>query len=168
MARKRNATLLTGVIEVIFVLLIMAGLFMVIVDGLQAYEAYSSQFWPITSGEITKSRVRIRGNASGARTYIPNIEYAYAVDPSDDTSELFNGERLTVDRPPAFENRALAEAKIEQYPLGSAIDVYYNPDRPHKSILEPGFSSAKLINPLIGLLFLVLAFGLKIYERLQS
>jgi hypothetical protein len=159
------STTTIALLEIVTVCLAMAGLFMVLVGGTSAYESYSSQFWPVTTGEITTSRVDIHLDGYGNRTYISKIKYAYAVDQFENAGEYFTSERVGIDPIPPSDNRAIAEARLVRYPKGEIVDVYYNPNRPQRSMLEPSFSLSKLIYPGVGLLLLAIALSLRAFGR---
>ena len=159
------STTTIALLEIATVCLAIAGFFMVLVGGTSAYEAYSSQFWPTTTGEIITSRVDIHANAYGNRTYRSKIKYAYVVNQLENAGEHFTSERVGIDPFPSSDNRAIAEAGLERYPKGERVDVYYNPNRPQRSMLEPSFSLSKLIYPGVGLLILAVAFSLKVFGR---
>jgi len=135
----------------------MAGLFMVLVGGSEAYEAYSSQFWPTTSGEIVQSYVSTYKDINGNRTYHGKIKYLYLIYHHISAGESFTGERVGIDPFPPFDDRPRAKASLDQYPKGKIVDVYYNPNRPQRSMLEPSFPSSKLIHPGAGGVLLALA-----------
>jgi len=138
---------------------------MVLVGGASAYEAYSSQFWPTTKGEIITSSVNTYKDAYGNRTYRSKIKYSYAVNQLENVGEYFTSERVGIDPLPPSDSRAVAEASLVRYPKGEIVDVYYNPNRPQRSMLEPGFSLSKLIYPGAGLLVLAVAFSLRAFGR---
>ena len=138
---------------------------MVLVGGTNAYEAYSSQFWPTTTGEIIQSSVYTYTDVYGNRTYRSKIKYVYPVNQLDNAGEHFTGERIAIDPLPPFDSRAIAEASMAQYAKGEIVDVYYNPNNPQKSMLEPGFSLAKLIYPGAGLLVLAVAIILWLFGK---
>jgi hypothetical protein len=143
------------------ILMGMAGIFMVLVGGFEAYEAYSSQFWPTTSGEIVQSYVSTYKDIYGNRTYLGKIKYLYSIKHHISAGESFTGERVGIDPYPPFDDRHRAKASLDQYPKGKNVDVYYNPNHPQRSILEPSFPRSKLIHPIAGGLFLALAIILR-------
>jgi hypothetical protein len=159
------STTTIALLKIITVCLVMAGSFMVLVGGASAYEAYSSQFWPTTSGEIIQSSVYTYTDVYDNRTYRSKIKYGYVVNQSENAEEYFTSERVGIDPFPPTDNRAIAEASLARYPKGENVDVYYNPNRPQKSMLEPSFSLSKLIYPGMGLLVLAVAFSLRAFSR---
>ena len=163
--RLHLSTMTIALLEIVTVSVAMAGFFMVLTGGTSAYEAYSSQFWPTTKGEINTSRVETRSDAYGNRTYRSKIKYAYSVNHLENPGEYFAGERVGIDPFPPSDSRAIAEARLVRYPKGEIVDVYYNPNHPQKSMLEPSFSLSKLIVPGVGLLVLAVAFSLRGFVR---
>jgi hypothetical protein len=163
--RTHLSTTTIALLEIVTVCLAMAGFFMVLTGGSSAYEAYASQFWPATTGEIITSRVDTHLDASGNRTYRSKIKYAYAVNQLENAGEYFTSERVGMDPFPRSDSRAMAEASLVRYPQGEIVDVYYNPNRPQRSLLEPSFSLSKLIYPGMGLLVLAAAFSLWAFGR---
>ena len=163
--RKHLSTTTIALLEIVTVCLVLAGCFMVLVGGASAYEAYSSQFWPTTTGEIIRSSVDTYGDVDGNRTYRSKIKYGYAVNQLENAGEYFTSERVGIDPFPPSDSRAIAEARLVRYPKGEIVDVYYNPNHPQKSMLEPSFSLSKLIYPGAGLLVLAVAFSLRAFVR---
>lgn len=169
---ERMSGMTMAVLELARIGFAMAGLFLLMVGGSKVYEAYTSQFWPTTTGEITRSVVDVSGDLDGNRRYYSRIKYTYAVKPSmgdqaandDDT---FTSARVGIDPILPEESWAAAEARLAPYPKGSLVEVYYNPNRPEKSMLEPAFSLAYLIRPLVGLLCLGAAISLRKVGRGQ-
>ena len=154
-----------ALLEIGAVLLAMAGIFMLLTGGTTAYEAYSSQFWPATAGEIVTSRVDTRSDAYGNRTYRSNIKYEYAVNQLENAEESFTGERVGIDPFPPSDNREIIEVRLLRYPKGELVDVYYNPNSPQRSLLEPSFSLSRLIYPGVGLLLLAVSFSYMAFVR---
>ena len=52
---KRMSGMTLALLELVTIGLATAGIFMLLIDGSKAYEAYASQFWPTTRGEIIRS-----------------------------------------------------------------------------------------------------------------
>jgi hypothetical protein len=138
---------------------------MVFVGGTRAYEAYSSQFWPTTTGEIIQSSVYTYTDVYGDRTYRGKVKYVYTVNQFETAGEHFTSERVGIDPIPPSDSRTIAEASLIRYPKGEIVDVYYNPNKPQKSMLEPGFSLSQLIYPVAGLLVLAVAFSLRAFIK---
>jgi hypothetical protein len=50
-----------------------------------------------------------------------------------------------------------AKAILNKYPEGSTVTIYYQKDDPANAVLQPGFKTAVLHFPLMGLFFLILS-----------
>lgn len=160
---KRISGTTIAVFEIIRTLLIFVGAFILITNGSRAYEAYNSQFWPTTTGEIDLSTVDAYGDILGNRSYRSRVRYVYTVGQAMnvqtvDEDDLLTSERIGVYPSPKVASRSLAEAELEPYPKGSSVEVFYNPDRPEKSLLKPLFLLSYLLMPGLGLLCLAAAF----------
>jgi len=87
--------------------------------------------WPVVRGKVTYARVQTR--RSNKRTeYTASVRYSYRVD-----GKLHIGERVSVSDL-IHKTRSRANAAIRPYPVGSEVDVYYNPAKPEQSLLETG------------------------------
>ena len=165
---ERVSRMARAVLEIVRISLALAGVFVLIDDGSKAYEAYTSQFWPTTTGVITRSSVDVYADSLGNRSYRSTIEYAYAVDQPANDDDYLTSYRVGIDPIPRADSRAIAEARLKPYPKGSFVEVYYNPNRPKKSLLEPDFSLAYLIKPVVGLVCLGAAISLWMIERVNN
>lgn len=113
------------------------------------------QSWPVTEGTVTESRV------IGDRALRPNIVYSYTVDAVSFRDSTY------LDEPP-FGGRNVkqqeAEAIVADYPVGTKVQVHYNPLQPSVSVLRTSpdwaiFGKMGLGSFLFGLgLFLSVAF----------
>ena len=163
--RTHLSTTTVALLEVVTICLVLAGCFMLLVGGASAYEAFSSQSWPTVQGEIITSNVDTYRDSYGNRTYRRKIKYGYAVNQLEKAGGYFTGERVGIDPFLPSDSRAIAEASLVRYPKGEIVDVYYNPNRPQRSLLEPSFSLSRLIYPGVGLLLLAVAFGLRAFLK---
>lgn len=112
-----------------------------------------SRNWPTASGTVTATGVdKEMGQKSSGATktiYVPGIQYEYTVDGTDRVSTRY----ALVGGEPTFDSRDAAESWIEEnHPLDSAVTVYYDPDKPDRTVLVPG-ASKSLMSLLVGLAF---------------
>lgn len=91
------------------------------------FDAISSVNWVRVDGEIITANL-IRGSRGGYRA---DFFYVYSVN----QKKIVNS-RIT------FSRSVSATKMIEKYPLFSVINVYYDPDNPEKSVVEPGFDGS--------------------------
>ncbi len=103
-----------------------------------------SQLWPSVSGSVTKSYLR-SSQSSCQSGYAPELEYTYWVD------RQYVGRRidLWLER---HQSHAEAEEYCASHPVGSEVEVFYNPTDPSDSCLERRDSMLWMIE-LIGLVF---------------
>ncbi len=132
-----------------FYLFISGGLFY---NALQIYKARKArQGWNSTYGMVTKAFVRehrswdVKGNLS--YTYEPVVEYQYRL-----AEAAFTGRRVSING--SDYGKRKAEEIVSSYRSGSHVTVYYNPDRPHETLLE-WRSKESLTAVLIGTFFLL-------------
>ena len=82
--------------------------------------------WPVTSGTVTESRVMHHGtNARGGRHFWAEIRYAYSVFGSE------YGAACKVDT--FWGSEAAAQRDAGKFPVGSALPVHYNPEKPQEA-----------------------------------
>lgn len=92
----------------------------------------TSKNWPSVPGEVIKSEVETH-RSDGETHYLPDIVYTYAVD-----GKTYTSSKITVGDPPLDSNISPAKRAQAEYPVGKAVDVYYDPEVPSSSALKPG------------------------------
>lgn len=144
----------TGVWAYALVALIGAvGLF---VSGRDLLRGRSSASWPTTQGEVVYSSLEqsmsTDSDGDTSVTYGAKIVYNYQV----------GGQQLTGDRRAFSESRTSSARRAQEitnrYQVGAAVTVYYDPNNPQVSVLEPGTGFGGVIVPVITLGMLI--FGL--------
>jgi hypothetical protein len=117
--------------------------------------SYNNQTWPSVPGKIVESRWqnKLVGTAANAKRpnykFTPQIEYSYSVGTSEyrgTTVGLSSFEEL---------DRGAAKNKLEEYALGRAVLVYYDPSNPEKSCLE---QEKPALGSIIGLIVVIVSF----------
>lgn len=126
------------VIAMAAIMLLIGGVFSAI-----AYDNYrdgeETKAWPSTSGEIRSAEVeeeerRERQDNGGYRTrytYTPRVTYAYTIQGVE-----YTGHRIRADD--SGGGRDKAYDTINDFPVGSIVDVYYDPSDPSSSVLRQG------------------------------
>jgi hypothetical protein len=136
----------------------LAGLFLFLYDIQGVCQGYRSTTWPTTSGEIIASRIETTSVKRGSRHshyyHSPLIVYSYKVE-----GVHYSGNRIEPGRQVSG-HRQYVENIVEAYPIGTAVNVYYNPDAPTLSFLKPGISTSTYLLTGAGCLFLSVAFVL--------
>lgn len=127
-----------------------------IVAGLEREdEAEASAQWPSVEGVIVESRLESRRRQDSTLSYdVPIIVYEYTVD-----GVQYEGDRITF---LSVSSTQEAPEMAEQYPVGTRVNVYYDPSDPNEAILLPGRqreSGFGKLGIVIGLFGLALIFG---------
>lgn len=100
--------------------------------------AKESLHWPETPGVITASFVHEYTEIDDSEpAFTPRIGYLYTVDGKTYSNDLISFEFKSM-RNRSEKTKLWAEAVISDYPIGSAVTVYYNPANPQISVLQKG------------------------------
>lgn len=90
--------------------------------------------WPTTTGRVLSAEVEKRRSHSStggySTSYYPVIHYEYQVN-----GKRYQNNRLTINEI-GLGMYGRVQKKVDQYPPGSRVQVYYNPDDPYESVLE--------------------------------
>ncbi|HEY5706791.1 MAG TPA: DUF3592 domain-containing protein [Terrimicrobiaceae bacterium] len=108
-------------------------------------QARASSAWPQVSGEITHSEI-----TDSDSSYSPLVRYKYSV-----SDRSFAGERICFGLDRMFAGYKFAQRYTQRYPVGSPVAVYYDPDQPSQSVLEPGITKRAFIPMAFGLGFAI-------------
>lgn len=95
--------------------------------------ASASRAWPSVSGRVLNSSLirTPRRGTSGGGSYIPMIVYEYQVD-----GRVYRSQRYSFGTQIGTGFTGIASRVVNQYPEGSAVEVYYNPDNPSEAVLK--------------------------------
>jgi hypothetical protein len=116
--------------------------------------------WPTGTGKIIGAELDsyIKTDDDGDQTtmYTPLITYEYEVE-----GQVYTNTRVRVQAPVATNFQSVQLKKLEEYPVGSAVKVHYDPFNPEDALLK--LDPAKINVPMIfgiicGLVVLYAAF----------
>jgi len=127
----------------VIITLILSG-FVLVYDGfiaLKISRKVASLHYPVTTGKITSSEVRLLTGGRNQKTYIPVIDYSFEVD-----GYTFTGAKEFSTLAPWDPTAAQLIAK--EHPAGAALQVFYNPARPGESMLSCGAQGSDLMEVL--------------------
>ena len=127
-----------------FVLLFIGVIFLVI--GLVAAKrAKTAQSWPVIPGSVLNSTVveheSTDSEGSSSVSYEPKVEYQYNV-----MGQTYNAKRIAFGAN-RFDYRKAAEIAA-RYPVGTQVNVHYNPDKVQDATLETSAAGGKLFTIL--------------------
>ncbi|WP_113880736.1 MULTISPECIES: DUF3592 domain-containing protein [Marinobacter] len=103
------------------------------------YFGIKSKGWPVTDGLIISGKSEYYANPSGVNGHILNIKYRYKVSGKNYTST-----RINFSLNESAGNKAHAEELLNNYRNGRVVKVYYNPNNPEQSVIEPGNNNLHL------------------------
>ncbi len=110
-------------------------------------DGWGSDNWSQIDGVILTSEVREytvkksvhyddgRQSTTSEPEYEPSMLYRYSVGDVE-----MQGYRIAIGNS-GYSDRAQAQIIVDKYPQGEDIQVYYDPDNPESSLLEPGLPS---------------------------
>lgn len=115
----------------------------------------ASKTWPSVPGTITRSEVDV-WKRDGKTHYEPDIAYSYTVD-----GKKYSSAKITVGDAPLDNNVSAAKRLQAEYPVGTEVPVYYDPELPGSSALEPGTKAGDyMLAGFAAIFFLVGLFAL--------
>lgn len=97
-----------------------------------------SAAWPSVQGEVTQSRFYMDDSFS------VDFEYRYTVD-----GVTYTGSRITFFEYAVFANRVQNERFIDAHPVGTPVEVRYDPRDPTRSVLMRTIPLEQLWSPLL-------------------
>ncbi|MFQ5978574.1 MAG: DUF3592 domain-containing protein [Candidatus Heimdallarchaeota archaeon] len=143
---------------------IIIGLLLGVWGTYHLWLAIISADWPSVDGVVESYSIKKKTSRSegGARKYwLATISISYSISGMDEDlqkkPEIYRTQKTKTYSRGGGDTREVVEMDlIATYPKGSKVPVYYNPDKPNQSVLEPGFELGGLFLPLFGLfVFLV-------------
>jgi hypothetical protein len=121
-------------------------------------DALASRSWPSTQGRVTivTTKMEALNLKRKYQTYFrPWVQSSYSVNGKAMVCNrfAFNDHLISAD------TKKKAEDLVKAYQVGQMVQVYYNPNDPQKSVLEPGNISPSMSSLLGGVVFFVLALS---------
>lgn len=111
--------------------------------------ARASESWPTAPGRITESELE-RYRDDGKTMYTALVVYEYSVG-----NQQWEGDSVWFGQY-SSSSRSEINRTVTQYPVGRTVDVYYQPDDPANSVLQPGATTSSYIVFSIGMVFLAI------------
>lgn len=112
------------------------GLWSLTIGFSMGLEGWKAKSWPLAKGRVIISKVeewRTPGKIRIARLCL-NMDYLYIVG-----EKVYEGHRLDSGWR-CFGSESHLKEVLERYPSGKEVQVFYNPEYPEKSMLEPGLN----------------------------
>lgn len=97
-----------------------------------------SATWPSTRGQVTASTIEIDDSFS------VDFQYRYRVDGTD-----YEGDRITFFEYAVFASQQQNQAFINAHPVGSQVEVFYDPSDPTRSVIMRSIPLSQFWSPLL-------------------
>jgi hypothetical protein len=119
-------------------------------------KAAAARNWPTAMGRVLSADVETRRSSSSeggyTTSYYPNVLYEYQVD-----GKSYRSNQFYVAMPVGLGNYAKVHQQVLQYPVGSMVEVYYNPADPTQAALVPSAPSSSILIWVVVLIVVILA-----------
>lgn len=156
MEPKQSSTFVSFIFALVFI--VGGWLFYKHVSQTIIDEANASKDWPTVQGMVSFSDIR-SSISDGDEMYRVDLEYNYTVQTVN-----YTGNRISTISS-STSSLSSVEKDLRKYPEGEIVSVYYNPEAPSISMLEPGagfFTYVITYGPLlfcfVGLMMLLQVF----------
>jgi hypothetical protein len=115
--------------------------------------AAAAEEWPETTGRVVATRIEVDNSTDSdgdtSTSYDAIVSYEYAV-----AGRTYRSDRLYLNETPLFSDEGDARAFLAEYPVGTPVEVYYDPASPgDAAVIIEGPSWAISIVTLFGLIF---------------
>ncbi|CCQ90765.1 conserved hypothetical protein [Nitrospina gracilis 3/211] len=121
-------------------------------------KAESARFWPVATGKVQRSSIKLErggGYQSSNSTYRADVRYRYRVG-----GRSYSNNKILIGGQLQMGFRSRAEEHCRRYPVGTEVEVLYNPDNPQEACLEAREETSGFLQ-LVGGGFAV--FGVMMY-----
>ena len=123
-------------------------------------KAEDSKLWPSVPGKVHKSTMVLESGGGGYGSHSPStykavVQYKYKV-----ASRHYTNNKICIGGQLQLSFKKRAGAHCQNYPVGSAVDVYYDPNKPQDSVLETREEISRILQIVGGafMFFGVLAY----------
>lgn len=103
-----------------------------------------AESFPVAKGEILSGEVEITHGSKGHIYYEPSFSYDFQVN-----GKIYTGRQYRYGASPFSSDREATEDIVNGHPVGSEIEVYYNPANPRDSVLSPRVNGCDFGNVLM-------------------
>jgi hypothetical protein len=144
------------IVIIVGLVFLVAGIYMTVTGVSVIQKVGASEDWPTVTGRVTDSSVEVQRNETGtgrkkkrSTYYAPDVSYTYSVEgvPYSSNQIIYGATR--------YDDKSTAQAIAGQYPKGSDVTVYYDPESPDSAVLEPGIKSSSYTMLIMGIVFIV-------------
>ena len=140
----------------------IAGAILLMIGAGNVQDSWNSKSWPSVEGTVNQAEVRShasRGsrNSRSSTSYSIDLDYSYSVDGTELTGNRLRFGEIN------FNRRQRADEKAKLLAAAKTVKVFYDPDEPEKSVLEPGMHGAAWLLPAMGAMFFTIGTLMNIF-----
>jgi hypothetical protein len=107
-------------------------------DGLMGhnmFKQFESRHYAVTAGKVIHSEVKTHRGSKGGTSYEAVINYRFELG-----GQSFFGSRLRYNK--GSSSSLTANSIVDVRPVGATVQVFYDPENPHDSLLFPGLDGS--------------------------
>ncbi len=135
---------------------LLVGIFIFGIGMRDVMRAKDSKNWPTTVATVQKSVVKTDVGEEGGFSYSALVLYEFEVNGFG-----HSGDRVTFGDFGSGDEERVKEI-VKRYPEGTEVRVYFHPNDPDLSILEPGLTARAWAIPGFGFVFLIIGIFMAI------
>lgn len=148
---------MNGEMSNVFICLAPLFFLLVVIFGIIGFvnrnKAKKAGGWPSIQGKVIEARLEEHANSDpedfSMANFRPVITYQYEVN-----GKVYNSNKTGMI--PMNYDQKTAQKKLDAFPLGSALTVYYNPEKPEEALLNPSKTTANIFL-IIGIVAVVIS-----------
>lgn len=115
--------------------------------GISSYrQSQASLSWPTVAGKVTTSQVIVQYDDEEEPCHIGDIEYLYVIEHKE-----YRNKDVVIG--PSDCSESYANETVQKYPVQAEIEVFYDPNQPEVSALEPGANNNSIVFAIVGLIW---------------
>ncbi len=120
--------------QIVALIILIIGFVIFSLSMIPVLKSRLSKSWNTVTGKVIKSEIYTSRDSDANATYRADIAFEYIVDGSKYLSDrLYYGVKIM-----SSDNWINSKKSVDKYPVGKEIIVYYDPDKPNDSVIEPG------------------------------
>jgi len=135
---------------------LLVGIFIFGLGMRDVMRANDSKSWPTTVATVQESTVKTNVDEEGGSTYYAQVLYDFEVN-----RFAYSGDQVAFGDFSSNDSERVKEI-VKRYPEGNEVVVYYQPDNPDLSVLEPGLTARAWVIPSFGFVFLIVGIFMAI------
>ncbi len=153
-----------AVIVVIFGLVLAATLggggYLLVRNIPATFEGWQSRSWPAVTGVVKASAavakpIIIDARRGAVGTHVVILRYEFSV-----AGQTYSGTRQGLDDVGIIKEAGVAQREADALPPGRSVQIFYDPNDPSKSLLEPGVPVSGVLLSLFGLVLVATGLAL--------